>query len=159
MARDRGKWETLDPDVLGSAFGRLDPMPPGLPEQLKKSLRLRRNDAELAQVTIDEPSVGPVGRSSSDRGQTIVFESKHCTVTATWTASPDRPERLVDLDGVIGRATPVVVVVDTPKRTIEGVVDGEGIRAEGVSRGPVRLRLIVNDDDEPWLVETEWITL
>jgi hypothetical protein len=159
MGRETEKWESLDPRLLRDAFGRVDPMPPGLTEDLEKALELRRHGTELARLSAEDESGTPSDASAAGPVRTVVFESDRCSVTAAWSPAAGNGSQLVELDGSVERAVPAALLIETPDQTINGNVDGQRIRAEGVHHGPVRLCLIMSSGDEPWLVETEWITV
>lgn len=158
MGRDTGKWDTLDARQLREAFGRIDPLPRGLLEELSRAFELRRSDTEIARLTADEVHGSPSSESPGAPVRTVVFESDRCALTAAWSTGHGRRSDLVDLEGTVERAVPAAVLIESPHRRTNGVVDGQRIVAEGLAHGPVRLCLIMSDD-EPWLLETEWITV
>jgi hypothetical protein len=158
MGRDTENWDSLDPRVLREAFGRIDPLPPGLSEELSEAFELRRSDAELARLTAEDVDGTSSGAPRAGPARTLVFESDRCALTVVWSPDPDDRSGLVDLDGTVERAVPAALLIETPKRTTNGVVDGQRIVAEGLQHGPVRLCLVMSDV-EPWLLETEWITV
>lgn len=158
MGRDTENLDPLDPRVLRDTFGRIDPEPPGLSEALSVAFDLRRRDAELARMTTEGVDATAPGASSPGPARTVVFESDRCALTVVWSPGPDDRSDLIDLDGTVERAVPAALLIETPIRTTNGVVDGQRIVAEGLQHGPVRLCLVMSDD-EPWLLETEWITV
>jgi hypothetical protein len=158
MGRETEKWESLDPQLLRETFDRIDPLPRGLVEDLSRAFELRRGGTVLARLTGDDADDGSSVPDPGGSARTAVFESDRCSVTASWSSGPDGSD-LLDLDGSVERAVPAALLIETPKSTTNGDVDGQRIHAEGLRHGPVRLCLIMADTDEPWLLETEWITV
>ncbi len=161
MGRETERWESLDPQVLREMFGRVDPLPEGLLDDLARAFRLRRSGTELARLTDEEPSPSPSpspSLASDASAATAIFESDRCSVTVAWSPGSNGSD-LIDLDGAVERAVPAALLIETPESTTNGVVDGQRIHADGLQHGPVRLCLIMTDADAPWLLETEWITV
>lgn len=160
MSRPDAGWDPLDPAELRDTFGRIDPVPADLLERLSRAFELRRHDTELARLADVESAAPDRAIDPSDADEQFNFVSARCTVTAllSSTDSGEFRDELV-LTGTVEHATPAAFLVETPRAVTAGIVTGQTIRAQGLRRGPTRMCLVMAGEPEPWLLETEWVTL
>jgi hypothetical protein len=138
---------------LCSAIGDGEPLPEGLQTRLKDAFRLRRQGAELATLSREEPA------APGTTVERLTFTSRRCVIRATAEGCRAQPGAALDLLGEVEGAEPSAVLVETPTGSSWGGVRGQTFEARGLARTSTRICLLVRDATQPWLVETEWVTL
>lgn len=156
---DAGR-DPLDPAELRDTFSRIDPVPADLLERLSRAFELRRDDTELARLADVEAATSESAAALVDVDERFNFVSARCTVTTVLaSADADLFGGGLVLTGTVEHATPTAFLVETPGSMSAGIVAGQTIRAEGLRRGPTRMCLVMAGEPDPWLLETEWVTL